>query len=153
MNKGFTLIELLVVVLIIGILAAIALPQYTKAVERSRTSEAVQWLGDVATAEQIYYMQNNAFAAARDTLNNGDITIPLIDSTIWGTPAFATSGAGSAATVTVTATRQGGMYGSGQLQLAVGANGGVTKTCSNDANGFCGIVGTAGYTTTTTAAS
>ncbi len=61
MKKGFTLIELLVVVLIIGILASVALPQYTKAVEKARASEAIQLLGDLYTAEQVYFMQTGSY--------------------------------------------------------------------------------------------
>ncbi|MBR4592115.1 MAG: prepilin-type N-terminal cleavage/methylation domain-containing protein [Elusimicrobiaceae bacterium] len=78
MKKGFTLIELLVVVLIIGILASIALPQYTKAVEKSRATEAMQLLGNLANAEWIYQMQNGAFT---DDLSLLDIQLPGVSAT------------------------------------------------------------------------
>ena len=63
-NKGFTLIELLVVVLIIGILAAMAMPQYFKAVERSRMTEADTLLGSIAQAQRRKFLQTNRFATA-----------------------------------------------------------------------------------------
>ena len=61
MKKAFTLIELLVVVIIIGILAAIALPQYEKAVQRSKSAQAVTMLRSVYQAAEEYYMANGTW--------------------------------------------------------------------------------------------
>ena len=66
--SGFTLIELLVVVLIIGILAAVALPQYQKVVERSKATQAITLLKSVYNAAKAYQLANGSWPASFDEL-------------------------------------------------------------------------------------
>ena len=72
-RKGFTLIEMLVVVLIIGIIAAIALPQYQKAVLKSRYTQLMVMGDAIHRAQDAYYLAHGKYSLK---INDLDITIP-----------------------------------------------------------------------------
>lgn len=112
-KKGFTLIELLVVVLIIGMLSSVALPQYSKAVEKARMSEAVLAVESIYRAQQIYYMANGVYT--RD-INDLDVDYNLGDTQYSGNMAAklsknfifsASNSVGSQSAVVVAARRDG----------------------------------------------
>ena len=74
-TRGFTLIELLVVVLIIGILSAVALPQYMRTVEKSRSTEALVNLKAIADAANRYFLMNDSYGGLDITAGTGNLDI------------------------------------------------------------------------------
>ena len=98
-NNAFTLIELLVVVLIIGILAAVALPQYEKSVMKSRYATMMNIVNSIAAAEEAYYLANGAYTNDFDALavEPTGCTLSEDKSTCtypWGSCMLSTSGQG-----------------------------------------------------------
>src|SRR3954462_2478491 len=108
-RKGFTLVELAVVIIIIGILAAFAVPRFLDSVERSKAGEALNFLSAVRSAQERYQIRQGTYA---DDLTKLDIQMPEPKYFSVGTP-----GPGSTSTMedswSLTLTRSGAAGGYG----------------------------------------
>ncbi len=106
-SKGFTLIELIIVVIIVGVLAAIAIPQYAGFVERARTTEAVGAIGAIKVAEEARRIETGSYLSCADA---AAITAGLgvtVDVTNWTYAAAGTAGTSVVITATRTAANGG----------------------------------------------
>jgi prepilin-type N-terminal cleavage/methylation domain-containing protein len=84
-RSGFTLIEVLIVVIILGILATIAVPQFTSMVARARLAEAWGALGQVKTAQEIHRIEQGRYAN-NTTVLQINTTVGLFTLAFNGTP-------------------------------------------------------------------
>jgi len=126
-SAGFTLIELLVVVLIIGILAAIAVPQYFKVVERGRAGEAMAFLADLNAAQSRYILRTGTYFTGTVTSTTFDVALPATLKYFTGNTAVTGDANSWSATLTRNATVN--TYGAYTVVATYNVNG-LKYSCS-----------------------
>jgi type IV pilus assembly protein PilA len=130
-EKGFTLIELLVVILIIGILAAIAIPAFLNQRNKAYDAAAKSNIKTAAIAEETYATDNNGTYAS-DTLTSSDTgSLATIEPTLKSSP-FVTAVANGTTGYTLTATSAGS---SPVVYTYTAANGTISKSCTPSTGG------------------
>ncbi len=107
-RRAFTLVELAVVVIIIGVLAAFAVPRFLDSVERSKSSEAFNYLSAVRAAQERFQVQQGTYAIAIDDL---DIQLPKPKYFSVGATAPGSSGLESSWSLTLTRIGASANYG------------------------------------------
>ncbi|MCM8811821.1 MAG: prepilin-type N-terminal cleavage/methylation domain-containing protein [Candidatus Omnitrophica bacterium] len=100
-NFGFTLLELLLVVLVAGILAAVAIPQFTNTTDRSRETQARSVIDIILAAEAAYYREHGVFTA---TLSELPVSVPVMAD--WLQPNLSHTG-GTVVTVSINGNQTG----------------------------------------------
>lgn len=127
--QGFTLIEVMIVVAIVGILAAIALPQYNEFVQRSRITDATNAMNDFRTRMEQFYQDNRTYVAG------GNCGVP--DPAVTSSSSFQLTC--SAATNTAYQLDAAGLASKGMAAFAYRlsvAAGGVTRSTQNAPAGW-----------------
>ena len=91
-EKGFTLIELMIVIAIIGILAAIAIPQFSAYRVRSFNSASTADIRNAATAQEAYFVDNQSYCGTVGTLTGSTYGLYLSDNVTLAVTSTTTSG-------------------------------------------------------------
>jgi type IV pilus assembly protein PilA len=133
-EKGFTLIELLVVILIIGILAAIAIPAFLNQRNKAYDSAAKSNVRTAATAEETYATDNNSTYTNANTGSGASDPLVSIEPSLNNKP-FVTATANGTVGYTLVSTSLGN---GSDVFTYTAANGAVTRTCSGSGGGCVG---------------
>ncbi|MDP8266736.1 MAG: prepilin-type N-terminal cleavage/methylation domain-containing protein [Candidatus Aceula meridiana] len=128
-KSGFTLMEVIIVIIIAGILASVAIPRYSGAIEKSRAAEGAYILGTLLGAQERYNLENSSYADDPALL---DVTIPTPRN--FNDPSVSSNCCNTDDTVCASIVRGGALY-----TLSIQCDGDIV--CLNAEVGACGSAG------------